>query len=155
MNNRIEAEAMDAYSVAVAGAAGPVAPPSSRSRSAEPVFDLHRRFGSLGGAMAVAAADRLQHLAPKTRTSRITGSGVIFDSHGRAITRAHVVEGASKPDSISAVLSDGRPSDRVCRRGGRYPRPPARHDTPLPVAELVSTPVKVGSWSWQSAILSA
>jgi S1-C subfamily serine protease len=72
---------------------------------------------------------------------------VIFDSHGRVITNAHVVQGASGPDAISVVLSDGRRLPAVVE----FAEPAVdvavlRVVTTgtLPVAELISAPVRVG-----------
>jgi S1-C subfamily serine protease len=95
---------------------------------------------------------------------------VIFDSRGRVITNAHVVQGAGKPDAISVVLPDGRrfkaaiefadPSVDVAVL--RLAAPGS-----LPVAELISMPVKVGqlvvaignpfglSWTVTAGVVSA
>ena len=101
---------------------------------------------------------------------RAAGSGVIFDSRGRVVTNAHVVQGAGKPDAISVVLPDGRRFKaavefadatvdvavlRIAATGA------------LPVAELVTAPVKVGqlviaignpyglSWTVTAGVVSA
>jgi S1-C subfamily serine protease len=166
MNNRIEAEAMDAYSVAVAGAAERVGPAVIKVEvigSPRPRQTV-RRDGRGGRRPAPAprpeGADEPQS----------TGSGVIFDSHGRAITNAHVVEGASKPDSISAILSDGRRFAAVVEFADSAVDIAVLRlvtNTPLPVAELVSAPVKVGqlvvaignpfglSWTVTAGVVSA
>jgi len=154
VNNRIEAEAMDAYSVAVAGAA---------ERAGPAVIKVE-----VSGEAAPQPARRGRQ-RPPAEEAWSTGSGVIFDSHGRAITNAHVVRGA-RPDAISAVLSDGR----------RYPAAVEFADAgvdiavlrlltndTLPVARLVSAPVKVGqlvvaignpfglSWTVTAGVVSA
>ena len=95
---------------------------------------------------------------------------MIFDSRGRVVTNAHVVQGAGKPDAISVVLPDGRRFKaavefadatvdvavlRIAATGA------------LPVAELVTAPVKVGqlviaignpyglSWTVTAGVVSA
>ena len=96
---------------------------------------------------------------------------MIFDSHGRAITNAHVVEGA-RPDGISAVLSDGRRFAAVVEFADTAVdiavlRLVLGANLTLPVAELVSNPVKVGqlvvaignpfglSWTVTAGVVSA
>ncbi len=150
---------MDAYSVAVAGAAERVGPAVIKievSGSAPP------RPQRRGGRPAQPRPDA-------ERGVQSTGSGVLFDSQGRAITNAHVVKGA-KPDAISAVLSDGRRFPAVVE----FADPTVDiavlrlvSTTPLPVAQLVSTPVKVGqlvvaignpfglSWTVTAGVVSA
>jgi S1-C subfamily serine protease len=164
MSNRIEADAMDAYSVAVAGAAERVGPAVIKVEvTGTPAPRPPRREG-----------------APKTPRGRrpppegepqSTGSGVIFDSHGRAITNAHVVQGA-KPDAIVAVLSDGRRFPAVVEFADREVDIAVLRLLPganvvFPVAELVSLPVKVGqlvvaignpfglSWTVTAGVVSA
>jgi S1-C subfamily serine protease len=75
------------------------------------------------------------------------GSGVIYDSQGRVITNAHVVQAAPRPDAISVLLGDSRRLAAIVEFADpsvdvavlRLASP-----SPLPVAELTSAPVKVG-----------
>ena len=166
MNNRIETDAMDAYSVAVAGAAERVGPAVIKVEvSGTPRPNPGRRSGGRGEGRK----------APAPRPDggneiQSTGSGVIFDSHGRAITNAHVVEGATKPDAISAVLSDGRRFPAVVEFADAAVDIAVLRlvtNLALPVAELVSAPVKVGqlvvaignpfglSWTVTAGVVSA
>lgn len=170
MSNRIEAEAMDAYSVAVAGAAERVGPavikvevsgtPRPRPEGSRGPRGREGRRPAPAQPPRPEGGDELQS----------TGSGVIFDSHGRAITNAHVVQGAAKPDAISAVLSDGRRFQAVVEFADAAVDIAVLRlltSTPLPVAELVSTPVKVGqlvvaignpfglSWTVTAGVVSA
>jgi S1-C subfamily serine protease len=98
-----------------------------------------------------------------------TGSGVIYDSHGRIITNAHVVS-AANGGPLSTVLSDGRRFSAAVEFSDpsvdiavlRIASPAA-----LPVAALVSAPVKVGqlvvaignpfglSWTVTAGVVSA
>ena len=157
--DRGEAEAMDAYSRAVAGAAERVGPAVVKIEVA-------------GGAQSKQPKQR----GPRGRRPQsdapyeAAGSGVIFDSQGRLITNAHVVAAAGARGSITAVLSDGR------RLGaGIEFRDPAvdiavmrlAAPGPLPVAELTSAAVKVGqlvvaignpfglSWTVTAGVVSA
>src|SRR5918995_1009765 len=95
------------------------------------------------------------------------GSGVIFDSSGRVITNAHVIANGT---SISVALSDGRKFPALVEFAD-----PAidvavlriASSAPLPVAELVTTPVRVGqlvvaignpyglSWTVTAGVVSA
>jgi S1-C subfamily serine protease len=132
----IESEAMDAYSSAVSGAAERVGPAVVRVEfSGMPA----RRGGGRG--------PRNEGPPPNEGGFHTAGSGVIYDSRGRVITNAHVVQAAPRADAISVVLHDGR----------RYPAAVEFADasvdvavlrvaTPvaLPVAQLVSAPAKVG-----------
>jgi S1-C subfamily serine protease len=153
--DRIESEAMDAYSSAVSSAAeraGPAVVQVELTGTAPP--RRGRRGQQPGGDGAYRAA----------------GSGVIFDSRGRAITNAHVVLGASGPDAISVVLTDGR----RLKAAVEFADPAVdvavlrlASTGPLPVAELVSAPVKVGqlvvaignpyglSWTVTAGVVSA
>ena len=163
MTNRIEADPMDAYSAAVSGAAARVGPAvvkvevsGASQRSQQPP-----RRGRRPGPPPPPPEDGFQGV----------GSGVIFDSHGRVISNAHVVQAASGPEAnLAVVLSEGRrlPAAvefadasvdvavlRVAATGS------------LPVAELVSAPVKVGqlvvaignplglSWTVTAGVVSA
>jgi S1-C subfamily serine protease len=141
--NPIEKDAMDAYSSAVSGAAERAGPAVVKVEiTGRPQRQGRRRGGREG---------RPQPPPPENDDEeggfQAAGSGVIFDSHGRVITNAHVVQAAPSPEAISVVLSDGRrlpalvefadPSVdvavlRVAAIGV------------LPVAELISTPVRVG-----------
>jgi S1-C subfamily serine protease len=155
--NNIESDAMDAYSTAVAGAAERVGPAVVKVEIAGMPRPARRRGGR-------------QQPPPKGEGYQAAGSGVIFDSHGRVITNAHVVLAAPNADSISVVLSDGRRLPAVVE----FADPPVdvavlRVAAPasLPVAELVSTPVKVGqlvvaignpfglSWTVTAGVVSA
>ncbi|MGE3982785.1 MAG: S1C family serine protease [Dehalococcoidia bacterium] len=166
MNNRIEADAMDAYSVAVAGAAERVGPAVIKvevSGTPRPRPETSRGPRGRRPAQPTPRPDGGDEL-------QSTGSGVIFDSHGRAITNAHVVQGASKPDAISAVLSDGRRFPAVVEFADAAEDIAVLRlvaNPPLPVAELVSSPVKVGqlvvaignpfglSWTVTAGVVSA
>jgi serine protease Do len=130
---RTEHEAMDAYSSAVSGAAERVGPAVVRVE------------------IAGAAPRRGRGPAPAERPDEggfhAAGSGVIYDSRGRVITNAHVVQAASRPDGISVVLTDGRRLPAAVE----FANPEVdvavlRLASPglLPVAELISAPVKVG-----------
>lgn len=168
--NRIEADAMDAYSVAVAGAAERVGPavikvevagkpqPKQARRGRQPQ-PRDGRVPRDGGVPRPGGEDEAQS----------SGSGVLFDSHGRAITNAHVVEGA-KPDGIVAILSDGRRFPAAVEFADRTVDIAVLRlvtTNPLPVAELVSAPVKVGqlvvaignpfglSWTVTAGVVSA
>src|SRR6185503_18859454 len=96
MTNRLEANAMDAYSAAVSGAAERAGPAVVKVEIAGVPEQQRRRRGR--GGPAPEAPGGFQ----------AAGSGVIFDSHGRIISNAHVVQAAPRPDAISVVLSDGR-----------------------------------------------
>ena len=128
--DRIESDAMDAYSSAVSAAA-------ERAGPAVVQVELRGVERKGRGGQQPAGDDAY----------RAAGSGVIFDSRGRVVTNAHVVQGAGKPDAISVVLPDGRRFKaavefadatvdvavlRIAATGA------------LPVAELVTAPVKVG-----------
>jgi S1-C subfamily serine protease len=160
VTNRIEADAMDAYSVAVAGAAERAGPAVIKVEIA----------GSSRGRKTGRGARPQPRRPDQDGAYQAAGSGVIFDSHGRAITNAHVIEAAPKPDAISAVLSDGRRFQALVEFAD------AAVDiavlrligaTNLPVAELVSGPVKAGqlvvaignpfglSWTVTAGVVSA
>ena len=149
--DRIEFDAMDAYSSAVSSAA---------ERAGPAVVQVE-----LSGAPR-----RRGRQAQEGGAYQAAGSGVIFDSRGRVITNAHVVQGAGKPDAISVVLADGRRMKAAVEFADstvdvavlRLASPGA-----LPVAELVSAPVKVGqlvvaignpyglSWTVTAGVVSA
>ena len=151
--DRIESDAMDAYSSAVSTAA---------ERAGPAVVQVELRgVGRRGRRGQEPGADEAY---------RAAGSGVIFDSRGRVITNAHVVEGAGKPDAISVVLADGRRLKAAIEFADplvdvavlRIAGPGS-----LPVAEMVSAPVKVGqlvvaignpyglSWTVTAGVVSA
>jgi S1-C subfamily serine protease len=161
MTNRIEAGAKDAYSVAVSGAAERVGPAVVKVE--------------ISGPPRVTQTQRPRGRRPQPRPRaedgfQAAGSGVIYDSHGRVITNAHVVQAAPRPDAISVVLSDGRRLPAVAEFADtavdvavlRVSAPVS-----LPVAELTSTPVKVGqlvvaignpfglSWTVTAGVVSA
>ena len=152
---------LDAYSLAVSGAAARVGPAvvkvevsaTTRPGQAQPRRGRGRRQAPRGADPGFQAA----------------GSGVIYDSHGRIITNAHVVNaGAGSP--LSVVLSDGRRFTAAVE----FSDPSVdiavlRVATPvaLPVAEVISAPVKVGqlvvaignpfglSWTVTAGVVSA
>src|SRR5438477_11774589 len=94
-----EAEAMDAYSRAVSGAAERAGPAVVKVEVKGPrPPETRGRGGRRPRGSRPEREDGFQ----------AAGSGVIFDSHGRIITNDHVVRVASGPDAISVVLSDGR-----------------------------------------------
>ncbi len=155
-----EAEAMDAYSRAVSGAAERVGPAvvSVEVRGRRP----ERGRGRRGGRQQPPGDP--QAFVP-------TGSGVIFDSSGRIVTNEHVARVAPSPDAISVVLADGRRFPAVVELADpsvdiavlRIPNAPAG----LPVAELTSASLKVGqlvvaignpyglSWTVTAGVVSA
>jgi serine protease Do len=155
---------MDAYSRAVSGAAERVGPAVVKVE----VEGTARPPAPRRGRGRRPAPPRRQGNDPAFQAA---GSGVIFDSHGRIITNAHVVNAAGGSGSLSVVLSDGRrfvaavefadPSVDVA-----VLRVAAAGVT-LPVAELVSAPVKVGqlvvaignpfglSWTVTAGVVSA
>jgi S1-C subfamily serine protease len=135
--DRTAVDPLDAYSRAVSGAAERVGPAVVKVEVA-------------GGQRPQRQQGRGRRRQPAPQDNdayQAAGSGVIFDSHGRVITNAHVVAAAGSGASISIVLSDGRrlgagvefsdPSVDVAVLRVAAP-------APLPVAELVSAPVKVG-----------
>jgi S1-C subfamily serine protease len=159
MTNRIEANAMDAYSAAVSGAAERVGPAVVKVE----IAGVRREQARQGR--------RRPHQAPRAEDGfQAAGSGVIFNSHGRVITNAHVVQAAARPDSISVVLSDGRRLAAVAEFADPSVDVAVLRVVPpgnLPVAELVSAPVKVGqlviaignpfglSWTVTAGVVSA
>jgi serine protease Do len=155
---------MDAYSRAVSGAAervGPAVVKVEIGGVARPQGPQRRGRGRRPGPPPTPGNDPAYQAA---------GSGVIYDSHGRIITNAHVVQAAGG-GTLSVVLSDRRrfpaavefaePSVDVAVIRVVAPQ------GPLPVAELVSTPVKVGqlvvaignpfglSWTVTAGVVSA
>jgi S1-C subfamily serine protease len=131
----IENEAMDAYSSAVSGAAERVGPAVVRVEfaGAPPAGR-----GGRGPRQGRKGDENGYHTA---------GSGVVYDSKGRVITNAHVVNAAPRADAISIVLPDG----------SRFPAAVEFSDPTvdiavlrvattlkLPVAELASAPARVG-----------
>jgi S1-C subfamily serine protease len=120
---RIEAEAMDAYSRVVTMAAERVGPAVVR-------IDVSRQERAPGGSRRPWGGEGL-------------GSGVIFSSDGQILTNAHVVEGATH---IMVTLADGRTF--VAGLVGAD----VEHDLAilrigaqnLPVAELGHGPLRVG-----------
>ncbi len=150
---------MDAYSAAVSGAAERVGPAVIKVE----VAGAPRPQNRGGGRSRRPRPDDGQRPGA-------SGSGVIFDSHGRAVTNAHVVQAAPQPDAISVVLSDGRRFPALVEFADpavdiavlRIVAPGS-----LPVAQLVSEPVKVGqlvvaignpfglSWTVTAGVVSA
>jgi S1-C subfamily serine protease len=146
-----EARALDAYSQAVAGAA---------ERAGPAVIKVE----------AAAAAGRRPDGRRRSGPIEAGGSGVIFDSQGRAVTNEHVVRAAAAGGSITAVLSDGRRFPAIVEH-----TEPALDlallrlaaTGPLPVAELHSAPPRVGqlvvaignpyglSWTVTAGVVSA
>jgi serine protease Do len=133
-----EAEALDAYSRAVSGAAERVGP-AVVSVEVKGRRQSERRR-SRGG----------QRPGPPSDPDRFepTGSGVMFDSAGRIITNEHVARAAPAPDAISVVLPDGRRFPALVELADpsvdiavlRIPNAPAG----LPVAQLTSADLRVG-----------
>jgi serine protease Do len=158
MANQTESQALDAYSRAVSGAAervGPAVVKVEVKGRARP-----RRAPGQGRPGPQSPKDEYQ----------AAGSGVIFDSHGRIITNAHVVEAANGPDAISVVLSDGRRLPAVIEFADPSVDVAVLRVAPvagLPVAELASAPVRAGqlviaignpyglSWTVTAGVVSA
>lgn len=149
---------MDAYSLAVSGAAERAGPAVVKLELAATRDPRKRK------------SRRRQTAAEPHQDSTAAGSGVIFDSRGRVITNAYVIRHAAEPGSISIVLSDGRRfralpefSDATADIAVLRVIDGAR----LPVAELVSRPVKPGqlvvaignpfglSWTVTAGVVSA
>src|SRR4051812_49161617 len=167
--NGVEADPMDAYSRAVSGAAERAGPAVVKVEViGAPRPQNQRRRGGPGPRQQPPQEPSKPNEGGENFQS--AGSGVIFDSHGRVITNAHVVQVASRPDGISIVLTDGRRLPAVVEFADpsvdvavlRVAAP-----GPLPVAELVSTPVRVGqlvvaignpyglSWTVTAGVVSA
>ena len=146
---------MDAYSTAVSSAA---------ERAGPAVVQVE-----LTGA-APARPSRRSRQPGNDGGPHAMGSGVIFDSRGRVITNAHVVAGAGSPDALSVVLTDGR----RLKAAVEFADPEVDVAVlrlvaagSLPVAELVTAPVKVGqlvvaignpyglSWTVTAGVVSA
>jgi S1-C subfamily serine protease len=158
---RIESDALDAYSSAVSGAAERVGPAVVRVEVLGPARGRGRRRPN---------AEQPQPAPNDKPEYQAAGSGVIFDSRGRVITNAHVIEGALRPDAVSVGLTDGRRLPAVIEFADpsvdiavlRVVAP-----GPLPVAELNSAAVKVGqlvvaignpfglTWSVTAGVVSA
>ncbi|MPZ49839.1 MAG: PDZ domain-containing protein [Dehalococcoidia bacterium] len=161
MTNQIEANAMDAYSAAVSGAAERAGPAVVKVEIAGPAQPQQPRRGR----------GRRPQPPPRGQAPyQAAGSGVIFDSHGRVISNAHVVQAAPRPDAISVVLSDGRRLPAVVEFADPSVDVAVLRVVPqgsFPVAKLVSTPVKVGqlvvaignpfglSWTVTAGVVSA
>ena len=161
MTSRVEAEAMDAYSRAVSGAAERVGPAVVKVEIAGGPKPAQQRRGRR----------RPQPQPPKGGDGyEAAGSGVIFDSHGRLVTNAHVAAAAGAAGTISVILSDGRRLAAAVE----FADPSVDiavlrvvATAPLPVAELVSATVKVGqlvvaignpfglSWTVTAGVVSA
>ena len=160
---RPEGDPMDAYSLAVSGAA---------ERAGPAVVKVEVASGRAQPGQSAPGGGRRPRRAPAPDNDgafHAAGSGVIYDSHGRIITNAHVV-GSAASGTISVVLSDGRRFPAAVEFADpavdiailRVASPVA-----LPVAELVSTPVKVGqlvvaignpyglSWTVTAGVVSA
>lgn len=167
--NGVEADPMDAYSRAVSGAAERAGPAVVKVEVIGAPRPQNQRRGGGPGPRQQPPQEPAQP-NEGVDSFQAAGSGVIFDSHGRVITNAHVVQVASKPDGISIVLTDGRRLPAVVEFADpsvdvavlRVAAP-----GPLPVAELVSAPVKVGqlvvaignpyglSWTVTAGVVSA
>ncbi len=158
---RAEGDPMDAYSLAVSGAA----------ERAGPAVVKVEVGGTRPQAPSAPRRGRQPRRAPAPDADgfQAAGSGVIYDSHGRIITNAHVVSAAGS-GAISVVLSDGRRFAAAVE----FADPTVdiavlrvASTVALPVAELVSTPVKVGqlvvaignpyglSWTVTAGVVSA
>src|SRR4051812_49116557 len=98
MVNSNEINALDAYSSAVSGAAERAGPAVVKVEVAGPPRPSRRRRGQNEAPAPTPPP-------PGTLVPYGAGSGVIFDSAGRVITNAHVVDNGT---SISVGLSDGR-----------------------------------------------
>jgi S1-C subfamily serine protease len=163
--NPVPNNLMDAYSTAVSGAAERVGPAVVKVEVAGGQRPAPQRGQRPGGGRR-----RRQPPPDGTPGYQAAGSGVIYDSHGRVITNAHVVNAAGG-GSISVVLSDGRRFPAAVEFADPsvdvavlriVPAPPS-----LPVAELVSAPLKVGqlvvaignpfglSWTVTAGVVSA
>ena len=161
MVNSNEINALDAYSSAVSGAAERAGPAVVKVEVFGPPRPQRRRRGQ-NETPAPAPTP-----PPGTLVPYGAGSGVIFDSAGRVITNAHVVGSAP---SISVGLSDGRKFPALVE----FADPSIdvavlriAATAPLPVAELVTTPVRVGqlvvaignpyglSWTVTAGVVSA
>ena len=104
MTNRIdrnEAEALDAYSASVSAAAERAGPAVVKVEVKGRPAPRRRGRGP--------QQPRPEQQPEKEEMYSAAGSGVIFDSHGRVITNAHVVQGASGPDAISVVADGVKP----------------------------------------------
>src|SRR5688572_33040515 len=127
--DRIQDNLMDAYSQAVSGAAERVGPAVVKVEIAGGTRPQGPRQRPNGGR-------RRRPVPPpppgKEPGFQAAGSGVIYDSHGRIITNAHVVQAAGG-NAISVVLSDGR----------RFPAAVEFADSSVDIAVLrvVSLPV--------------
>lgn len=151
---------MDAYSLAVSGAAERVGPA---------VVKVEVTGGKRPQQAAPHRGRRRARPTPDPDATNAVGSGVIYDSHGRVVTNAHVVQAAGG-GTLTVVLSDGR------RFAAAVEFADASVDiavlrlattAPLPVAALVSAPVKVGqlvvaignpyglSWTVTAGVVSA
>src|SRR5204863_5237221 len=96
--NSNEINALDAYSSAVSGAAERAGPAVVKVDVAGPPRPSRRRRGQNEQPPGPTPP-------PGTLVPYGSGSGVIFDSAGRVITNAHVVDNGP---SISVGLRDGR-----------------------------------------------
>ncbi len=149
---------MDAYSLAVSGAAERTGPAVVKVELAGSGDSRPRR------------RRRRQPAGDSDQGNTSAGCGVIFDSRGRVITNAHVLRAAAGPGAVSIVLSDGRRFQALIE----FSDPAADiamlrviDGTRLPVAELVSQPVKLGqlvvaignpfglSWTVTAGVVSA
>jgi S1-C subfamily serine protease len=139
--NRISDDPMDAYSRAVSGAAERVGPA---------VIKVELAGGKRPAPPAQPRRGRRPAPPPAPGQEpgfQAAGSGVIFDSHGRVITNAHVVQAAGAGATLSVVLSDGRRLNAAVEFADPSVDVAILHVIApgnLPVAELVSAPVKVG-----------
>ena len=154
---------MDAYSLAVSGAA-------ERAGPAVVKLELARTQDS-----RPSRRRQRQPVNQSKQSVESAGSGVIFDSRGRVITNAHVLRSAAGPSavsrgSISIVLSDGRRFQALTEFSDADADIAVLRvidGTRLPVAELLSQPVKPGqlvvaignpfglSWTVTAGVVSA
>ena len=164
--NHLQDNLLDAYSQAVAGAAERVGPAVVKVEISDGPPPPQQ--GRPGGRRRRQPAPPAPGDEPGYQAA---GSGVIFDSHGRVITNAHVVDVAGSGGSLSVVLSDGRRFNAAVEFSDpavdiavlRVVAP----SVTLPVAALVSAPVKVGqlvvaignpfglSWTVTAGVVSA
>ena len=144
----IESDAMDAYSRAVSGAAERVGPAVVKSRDR----------GARRAARPRGRGAGLSRTARHEDGFQAAGSGVIYDSHGRVITNAHVVQAAPRAGrdlgraQRRTALARRR---RVRRPGGRHRRAARRHDGDAAGRRAgLGAGAASGSWSSPSATRS-
>jgi serine protease Do len=163
---RIESEALDAYSTAVSGAAERAGPAVVKVELSLPRTNAPR--AAPPGRRRAPGGSRPQ--PPPDQGPQSAGSGFIFDSRGRVVTNAHVVAAAAGPESLSVVLADGQRLPAFVEFADPTVDVAVLRiigSAPLPVAEMVSTPVKPGqlvvaignpfglSWTVTAGVVSA